>query len=637
MRCTKALLIQFAIAASFCIAPARAVVPEPPPHARISRTEFPDADAVILRHEQVWMLSEDGSIRLAEHKWVKMLSPRAIPRVADPPIDFREGAEELNILIARTFTPDGRAIDVPDYGRNLISPGGAADWPAFADLRQWVVSFSGVQPDAIYELATERVIKPGRQRWLAADLRLQEHFPTIERQVTVTVPAGVRLAHRIDNQPAEAAFEHATAGSQRTYRWSFKELPACEDEPASARWQERCGRLRFTTCQSPGAWTSALLEAVEAAAEPDDRIKAFAADAVGDELDATAKVRKIGDKLKATMNYVGDAEAWAGGRVRPAGEVLESSYQNAPEAAALCVAALRAAAIDASPGVAVYAPTWHDDVPVDTAAEAFMVSAKTGDDTVWLHPNEGIADGFGHWSRHTLLALDESGELRRFALADEQRDPLAQLYVRGKLTIGDDGTLTGRLHVRLTGRFVAAESLRTDEQKKSRIGSIAKSLVPGLKVADLSVSELSAGRFEAEANVELPDPLDSVGQLRTLTLSDDLPFQETVALPLDRPDRRTPVRLASPFDEDIELAIEFPEGWTAVATPAGLDRASENFAAWARIGQDVEASANRLRIHRQVRLATEEIAADDFARIRDAINTLRGQAYRRMAFQTKTD
>jgi len=622
-----------------CVALPALGAAQPPPHAGAGRDQFPDADALVLSHLQEWTLGDDGSVRLAEHKWVKLLSPRAIRAVADPRIDFREGLERVTVLAARTHAPDGQVLEVPDYSRNVVAPGGAAGFPAFADLRQLVVSFSAVQPEAVFELRTERLSKPGAAGWLWADLRLQDDYPTLERQVVVRVPAGTPLGYRLDNMGEPGGFSKSEAEDGAAYRWSFNVLNNCDDETRSARWQQRCGRLRFTTCDGPQVWLKTLLADVERACEPADGVDAFVKQAIGEELDEAAKVRKVCDKLKAAVHFVGSTSAWSGRHCRPAAEVLGCGYASAPEAAALCLAAVRAAGLEAEPAVSVYGPTFADDLAVDSDAEAFLVLVHAPDGLLRVHPKEGILDASSpppDWAGQVPLTLDAEGGLRRLTWGEETEGAGHRLSLRGNLRIAADGRVSGRLHFHLDGGFVDLESLRGNSQKV-RLESMARRLLAGLSLTDVSVSELSADRLRAEAEVELKDALEQVGELRSLALSRDLPFLAAVDLPLDRPDRRTPVRLPWPLAELVELNLEFPEGWRAVVVPATVPGHPFGDGRIGLIEQTVQAAADRVQIRRRARFDVAEIPPEEFGLVRDALNQLRGEACRRFVFQPKTD
>ena len=267
------------------------------PDLTVGADRFPDADGIILRWEQSWTLDKDGTVHRRDHQWFKYLSTRPIRSTADQRLDFHATQDELKIHVARTHLEDGTILPVPDYSFNLAGPDDVAGWPAYADWRQMVVSFSGIEPNAVIELDYEVITQPRIMTWIDADLRLEQEYPTLERVVTVTAPDNVPVYFRVDGLE-EDHLTRTDAGDATAYRWVFKDLPGGPDEPQALPWRERCGRLRFTTAKDGAFWAKAFVWGAEMAALPDEQIKRLAESAVKEEGDPTERVRLVAEKLQ---------------------------------------------------------------------------------------------------------------------------------------------------------------------------------------------------------------------------------------------------------------------------------------------------------------------------------------------------
>lgn len=631
----KALHRRSLAALSFLLlfTPALRAAPHTPPHADVGEDRYPNADAVILRQEQTYTLADDRSITLTEHRWIKMLTPRAIRRVADPRISFRDDTDTVHVLVARTFTPDGQVVDVPDYSRNLVSPFGAANEPAFSTLRQWVISFSGVQPGAIYELAYERKSEPAELPWMSADLRLADDDPTVERVVTVNVPDGVTLHSQLDHVPADHVRHEETDGG-RTHTWTFTDLAECRDEPADADWPLRCPRLRFTTCPDPAQWAGILVSAVNQCAHPDPAIDEFARDAIGDEIDARPAVTKICDKLTERMRTLNDRSAWEGPRGRLAGEAFASRYASALETAAVALTAVRAAGFDAAPAVAFDSRTLAENAPVDADVKGFWIVVTTRTDRFFVDPIRGIQRPYGENMNVMLFATDgKDNQVRSMGLTRGATDDARRLQIRANLEVDADGDVTGRLRVEMSGPLVDPLKLESDDQKRSRVESIVRRLLPGATVSDLSVLAFSQDELRAEGKLTLKDGLESVGRLRVLQWSDAAPLADGVHVPLEPKDRDTTVSLGSPLDESFNLSVEFPGEWKLAIRPQALPQ-NPSAGATAMITQTVKAEPHRIDVERHVRLP-REIHLTELTAVRDSINRLRSPAWRQIGLRAE--
>lgn len=618
----------FAAIAALLLSTAGVFATPAPPHAEVGEDRFPDADAVVLRHEQTFTLDADRTIRVKEHKWIKMLSSRATRRLADPRIDFRDGDERITILTARTHTPNGDVIDVPDYSRNLVSPFGVANEPAFSAHRQWVVSFSGVQDGAIYELEYERVRNPQELPWMSADLRLADDDPTIERTVTVHLQPGGSLRHQLDHVPADRV-QYEESNNGRTHTWTFSNLDDCRDESAAPDWRTRCPRLRFTTCSNPDAWAGILLSAVTQCATPGAAIAKFAEDAIEDETEPREQVRKICELLGKRMRTVDAAVAWEGPRGRLAEAVFGSRYQNALEAAAVTLVALRAAGLDAVPAIAVDQRSFAGEAPVDADVRGFWLVVSTPTERLYVHPTRGIEQAYGD-NLHTLVfTQDENNKIRSHALAHGRVDDTRRLGLRVNLEIDAGGAVTGRVRVELGGPLVDAHGLESDDKKKRQVESIVQRVFPGASVSNLSVLAFTPNEFRAEADLKIEDGLTKLGRLRLLEWTDRVPAADGVNLPLEPRDRDADVALGTPVEESIELTVEIPETWQIAVQPESLP---PNAAAGptATIIQRTTVDGRRLRVERRVRLP-RELALQQFVAVRESINRLRSNAWRQIA------
>jgi len=611
------------------------------------QAQFPNEDAVVLRQVQSWTVQPDGGVVMEEHQWVKLFDDRAWGRYADPRVDYLDGAEKVELLAAKAHLPDGTVVDIPPYSTNVVSPDGVSKWPTMAGWRQVVYTFSGVQNGAVLELHYKRTSPKGMRRWLDGEFRIGDVDPVIERVVEVTLPADGRSGHRpdeagssghrpdqglryqLDRAEKWASFEQQDKDDRTTYRWRFANVPSDADEPGCPPWRQRCGRLRFTTCPSAEEWAGDLIRAVESPAEETKNVLDFAHEACEDEVDDAGRARSVAKKLRERFNAVDDWRGWAARASRPVEEVFASGYGSRVETAALLLSALRVIGLEARPLLAVDRDTFSETAPVDGELAGMVIEVATADGPLRIDAAAGPINPNGAWRERDLLSVDQ-GKLVRAPVAAAP-DVADAVHVRGYLTIGENGEkLTGNFNVELTGMFVDAESLRSDDAKKSRVQAIVAGIVPGLKVGDYSVSHLSEGRFVAHATAEAADLPGKVYDRRMLALAGDTPGMTEVHLPLDRPARRTALRLPGAIEEDIRLRIELPDGWKAVVLPEGLESPAGE---WGRISQSVQADGKEVRIVRQMEFAERTIAPEDYAALRDAVLAARSDAARTLVIE----
>ena len=619
-----------ATAALTTSAPVLAMPAGDAPDLSVGVAQYPDDDAIILRWEQHWTLEADGTVHRRDHQWLKLLNSRPIRRAGDPRIDFAAGRDQLIIHTAQTHLPDGTVLPVPDYSFNLAGPDDVAGWPEYAEWQQMVVSFSGIEKDAVVELDYEIVTPAGVLPWIEGDLRIFDEYPIVQRVVTVTVPKGVTLNHRC-TCPSLADGKHSEKQSKdaNTNSWEFADLPGDRPEPQSPPWQERSDRLLFTTCPSPETWVSFMLDRVNQAGVANEAIKTFAESTVEDEAEPAQKVRLIAKKLHDSFNRLTCPKTMEPLTCRSAAEVFRANYGNPLESGALCLAALRSLGLDARAKVAVDAVVWDDRVPTGSAFAGVAIEVDLPDGLMYLHPEHTVLHNPGQWGRHWLLSVEPSGSLAKTYIAARGEAEPSELRITGKITVDAKGRATGDLRIRATGVFYDPAALDTAAAQKRLVGGFIGRVVSDVDVSSHSVVQLSDGVFRATAALESEDALKSLGGRHVLRLGDGPACLPGIPMPLERSYRSTDVRLAGRFRERIDVTIELPEGWAPSIIPATMAAVQ---GAWGTCSQTVEVQDNNIRFRRHLAVMSDTIAPDEFEKLRQAVNDLQATKSVLLAF-----
>ncbi len=603
-----------------------AVTQAGPVDLTIGADKYPGADAIILRWEQTWTLDKDGKAHRRDHQWVKLMNTRPIGRYADPRIDFVDGKDEVIIHTARTHVPGGEILPVPDYSFNIAAPDDVAGWPEYAGWQQQIVCFSGVQAGAVVELDYEVISPADAMPWIEADLRLNEIYPTVARVVTVTVPRDVALTHHaLRDQPIAPTTDTAADGAV-SYRWEFTDLKGDPNEPQAPPWSERSARLRFTTCADAASWASALLARVNAAGRPNDDIREFAKSVVEQEPDPTERIAKLSKKIRDTFNFIDSPKAMRGLRCRGAGEVYRANYGNPLEAAALLLASARAMDLAPTVMVAINAERWAKGDAVAPSAAAFDgVALKfdipgANEQTLYVDAHHGEFTSPGNWGRHWLLWANSLGVSQATYIHARGEIEPSELALTGKITVSKDGKASGDLRVNATGAFFEPSALETADAQKKLAKDLASRVLSDFELTGHSVTTLSQDSLRMVASVESKDSESPMDGLRTLRLGDGPAFLPEFPMPLNRSYRRTDVRLNGAFNEQVDITVEFPEGWALTIIPASAPPASGQ---WGSIAQTVDVNGTKVHLRRSVNLTTATLTAAEFDVVRRAVNDLR--------------
>lgn len=585
-----------------------------------------EPDAEILVWHQGWHLNPDGTVTLTEKQHVRFNNERAFGDLADPRITYNVDTDKLELLVARTRLPDGTYRELPSYGRVEVAPGGVAGWPAFAGLRQAVLVMPGLEPGAVTEVEYRLTRSADAARYLVADVRLDHRYPVRERRVEVGMLRHAKIEPQVVNLPSDQYRTSVRSEGERVI-WTLEAgpLPENPDEPQCPPWYERCPRLALSSAGDGHAFIHDRLADMDGlAGAVDDDLRAAATTWTAGLTDPQARLRALQEKLAATFSVVDMPAAWRTGKLRSAAECLRSGYGLPDEAALTLLALARAVGLDAQPAIVTTDAAWLAAAGQDSMVGAFIVTLAGDRDGLGWDPRYGRVARDGRWFGASVRGPSSiaagAGALPAWNDPDESR-----LVCSGSIKIGADGNYSGALVIRLTGLFVTSEALRAEGAQKSRLQAIAKRVLPDVQVESFVVRELSTGRFEAELKVKSAAALPRLGGAWRFCWPADAPFGADVPLPLAASTRRLPVRLVGACTEQIDLAIEWPEGWEASITPRALPAVSRP---WGSVEQGVTLEPARLRLSRTVRLAERVMSPATFGEVRGAINALRGESAR---------
>lgn len=579
-------------------------------------------DAVFELWRQDWTLNLDGSIVYHEKKHLRLNSARTYRAFGDPRIAYNKDTDQVEVLGARTKMADGTYVELADYSTVEVAPDASAGWPAFGSITQKVMVMGGIEPGCVLETEHKITTKAGTRPYLAADLRIDNHYPVRARTITVTVPRGKALSPFVSGLPEDGyvyTFEQNADGST-THRWDFAGLDGQPNEPRAVPWQQSGVRLAFTTAPDADTWIKQRLAMIDEAANESPLLSKLAQDWTKDENTEADKLNALQSKLAGSFNFVNFDVAWRPAKSRLASDVINSSYGLPAESAAVLLALARAAGIPVQPALLVADHVWDDKAPQVAMVSAYVVAYHGPDGLEIWHPHNGRIRRDKHWAGYTLLGV-EGSKLVRTRLPAWTNAADSRCTVTGNVTITDDGKYTGKLSIKTVGLFVSPKDLETADGQKRRVRGIVNHLLPSAKIADFTLKSLTNDAFIVEVEIESSEPLDKLHDCYQLELAETSPALADVPVPLAHSRRLTPARLVGSFDERIDLVITWPEAWNVEAIPGGVEQVDGK---WGTVTQTVTPTDTGLKLQRHIRVTKRDLPPADLVALRKPLNELRG-------------
>jgi len=563
---------------------------------------YANADAVILRWEQSWSKTDDGSVKRHEIKHVLLRDARAYRAFADQRLTCNTDYQTVKVLTARTVCPDGRVVEIPDYGRNVVSPGATAGWPDFASIQETVYSFSGIEPGAILEFEWEMTTKPGLQRYAEVECRVYDRYPTRLRRITF--PDGkVHEYANLDGVPSEAG---------------------------AVPWRDARPHVWHSDGPNEKAWARTVIESIEAAAKPATALEEIAKQWADGKTERLQRARAIQKKLKSRLSIVHVPAACASDRLRTADRVLSTHYGRPAEAAALMLAMFRAVGLDAEP---IFVQRDRGAGWVRSAITEYAVRLGKGDDATYWTVSHGRVRNpgqWGGWKRYDIAFATGEGHDAPARFSEPARN---ELTITGTVVVDDKAAWSADLAFRAEGLFMPRGSLREKSEQKAAVKTLLEHSLLHAKLQEFAVTSLSEDVFAVTLKAKSTEALREIDGDYLLELPRSPAWTQSVSVPLGPSRRETTLRLAGAFTANVELVFDLPTGWSVVGWPEVIERSLPSDGLVCRA---VAVEKGRVTFRRKTVVRDRDIAAGEFGMLRDALNHMRSLSARSLVLSPGT-
>ncbi len=212
-----------------------------------------ETKAVVLLHETIFTVHEDGKAEERVREVVKILRPQGRD-YGEAGVSFNSD-EKLNYLHVWSIGPDGHEYELKD--KDLIEVGASASFELYSDQRAKVGRPPAMDPGAVMAYEYSQKVRPYAAE---ASWDFQRSIPVRRSTYVLQLPQGWEYK--------DFWFQHAKitvteAGANR-WQWQIENVPAINMEdvrlaPAAGAFEGRIGNclLRPAQIRNSGDWRSA--------------------------------------------------------------------------------------------------------------------------------------------------------------------------------------------------------------------------------------------------------------------------------------------------------------------------------------------------------------------------------------------
>ncbi len=404
-----------------------------------------ETDAVYKKIKKEYIMNADGSLEYKYFKELKLLSVYSFDRLfGETFVVYNPDFQKLVIHQAYTVMANGRKVPVPQNAFNEVLPHDAADYPAYNQMREMVITHTGLEVGATIFLEYSIISKPSFIKELMGMEIVAEDVPVEDFELTVTVPARRGLKYAVLNTTMEPAANQAE--TTRSFTWNFKNVKARSFEDSSPASSQYLPTIVFSTLTKTQAAFDAFAQNKAFTYKPTESEKALLEKLKTDTKTNTQWALNIQDYVANKINGKYIPLSWHNFELQTPGQVFNSAAGGELEKTMLLFHLLKSAGLNVKPVAFVPVVLWNAQIGnlnfmnqwgvlyTDEAGVPFVLSAKeTNQQSLHLKlTNQVMVDLFT-------------------AKTVELKTTLPSISMNSRLTVDPDNAISGQVMLKLTG------------------------------------------------------------------------------------------------------------------------------------------------------------------------------------------
>ena len=585
-----------------------------------------NADAVFLKITKEYRLNEDGSTELFYSKKLKLLTYYSFHRLyGETFIVYNPDFQELKINKSFTTMADGKVIKSPDNAFNKVLPRFAANIPAYNNLREMVVTHTGLERNAVinldYTIENSKEFLPA----LMGDEILEESSPVKEMIIKVKIPKNHELHYKIFN--IRTAPEITYENNMQVFTWIFKNLHARSKESHKEYDNLSVPRLEFSSAidlHRSYDWfvnqPAFYYKVGKQMAETVDNI-------VAEEKDQMKIVLKLQELVVNNLKYYHIPPAYIGYRCRTPIETWKNNGGTQLEKSILFTALLRQANINANPVVVIPSKFYDEEIGNLLMFDKFLVQVnpkKYGQ----LYLSATNIDNQNlkfNLSGNKILLLDYAIEsLKTY----EEKVGKNEIYFGCGFVIQNPKKLVGTIQIELFRNFNPyLQFLKDSTSAKAFI----RNGISSNDIKNYKIKRLNEFKSEIHYDIEKENPFEKQGDYLFWNLPVVKNGIDSWHINLLTKKRISPLEIPSTIKETYNYTIVLPENIDLVNPEADIEIKNEV----GNITIKVQKINDEILIKRSIYLPENIIDVNNYKAFKEIMNLWQNKKYKEIVFKVK--
>lgn len=593
--------------------------------SNVTFTQNENADAEYLKIVKEYTLNVDGSVDYNYSKSIKLLSHFSFHRLyGETFIIYNTDYQNLKINSVFTIMADGKKVVTPKNAFNEVLPRFSTNAPVFNNIREMVVTHTGLEVGSIINLYYTISSKAGYYPYLQGDETLSESSPVNELIIKINIPEKQTLNFELLNIEGTPVIE--SKNGMVTYAWKFNSIAANSKDSYQEHNHVTEPRLLFSTATDMKSAYKQFINQEAFNYTTNGSMDKVVSDIIKDETDQLKIALNIQKIVSNNINNLDIPLVYTGTKYRSAIQTWNSNQGTQLEKAILISTLLKKANITADPVAIIPNKFFNKEIGNFSMYNHYLVriELKTYGE-IYLATN---------YTNKQNLKFDLEGQTGLLLKQNEDnpkiiffKPTLSRIVFNGEFDLQDPNKLLGNISIELTNGSLPYFSLNQDS---SYIKSTVKGGISTGDMVSSKIEKLTPKKAEANISIEKENPTTKQGRYYTFELpiaSDGVDSWHMTLLN----ERKVPLEIPKLINERYEYAIVIPEG-SKLVTPPTFSIVKNDVGS---VTLSLEQVKNKIVIIKEIKFEKKIISPTEYPNLKKIMDIWNIGNYRNVIFKVK--
>jgi len=584
-----------------------------------SQTE--NADANYLKVLKEYTLNDDGSMDFHYAKELKLLTHFSFHRLyGETFIVYNTDFQKLEINSAYTIMADGKKIITPDNAFNEVLPRFSTNAPAFNNIREMVVTHTGLEVNSVINLDYTITTEKGFYPTLMGDEILAESSPINELIIKVIIPESKTLNFELLNFSGQHIVN--IEDGKKIHTWTFKTIPASSKDYYQEANHGDAPRLIFSTSKDLQRAYNNFVNQAAFDFETNTSMNETVSKITSDETNQLTIALQLQKLVSGDINNLNIPLEYTGFKCRTPIETWNSNQGTQLEKVLLLSALLHKANIVAEPITVIPNIYYDKEIGNLLSFNNFLVRIKLKNfGEVFISANHINKQNLKfELDGSKILLLDKNIESLKLI---SNKPTTSIIDVSGSLVFENSDTLVGKMFVNVQAK---ANPYFTYYNDSSKIKSIIKGGISSKNITSFEISKLTQETTKSQFEYKKDSPFEIISNYMSFELpyvSNGVDSWHINLLPVER---SVSLEIPELIHEKYEYAVSFPEGFKPISKNVVVE--IENTVGYLLI--KFERSKNEIIITREIRFTKKIIEVNNYSDFREIMNSWNSKNYKKI-------